>query len=423
MTTDQRNTAGAMADAIAERLASPSNVRGLGPKGGWWPQSLAVGAAGVALLHIERARADRAAWQVAHDWLAYAAHGDVSSGGDSHLYYGAPAIAFALHAAADRPGRYTRALHNLDQHIAATTRRRLYDAHARIDRRQLPALAEFDTIRGLSGIGAYLLRRDPGGDLVRAVLAYLVRLTEPINDDGETLPGWWSGLGPGGKPSAGFPGGHSNNALAHGIGGPLAILSLALRTGVAVDGQSEAIARICAWLDQWRQDTGTGPRWPYWITRAQLRNGHCGEVGPSRPSWCYGSAGLGRVQQLTALVTGDTERQRMAEVALSSALADPGQLAAITDRSLCHGFAGLLHIALRASSDAITPALAACVPPLLAAVVPQDADSGVLVSSLLRSPDGDAGFLEGASGVALALESARTGALPVSGWDSCLLIN
>lgn len=50
-------------------------------------------------------------------------------------------------------------------------------------------MAEFDGIRGLAGIGAHLLRRAPHEDLLRSVLAYLVRLTDPVTDDGELLPG------------------------------------------------------------------------------------------------------------------------------------------------------------------------------------------------------------------------------------------
>lgn len=419
----QRDTVRAAADTIADRLASPADLRDLELRQGWWPQSLAHGAAGVALLHIERARAGVASWQRAHDWLTCATHGSVDSGDDSHLYYGAPSIAFALHAAADRPGRYARALQTLDSHIATTTHRRLDRAHGRMDRgSELPALAEFDGIRGLAGIGAHLLHRAPHEDLLRAVLAYMVRLTDPVTDDGELLSGWWSGLAPAGRPSPSYPGGHANNGVAHGVGGPLALLSLAARSGIIVDGQAEAIRRICTWLDLWRQDGEAGPWWPYWITRAQLRHGRPGASGPSRPSWCYGTAGIARAQQLAGLATGDTARQRMAEDALVQALSDPGQLAATVDLSLCHGFAGLLHIAGRAAADAITPELAACLPRLLGAIVPETDTEG-LVAALLRPPAGDMGLLEGAAGVALALHATQPATPPVSGWDSFLLIN
>ena len=418
----QRVAVRAVADAIADRLASPDDLRNLDLSHGWWPQSLAVGAAGVVLLHTERARAGLASWQRAHDWLACAAHGAVNAGEDSHLFYGAPSLAFALHTAADRPGRYARALDILDRHITVTTRRRLDRAHARMDRGELPALAEFDAIRGLAGVGAHLLRRDPKGDLLRAVLVYLVRLTDPVIDDGEWLPGWWSDLAPSGRPSEDFPGGHANSGVAHGVAGPLALLSLAARSGVRVDGQDEAIDRICAWLDFWRQDGDAGPWWPYWVTRAQLRDGRPAAPGPSRPSWCYGTAGLARAQQLAALATGNTARQRMAENALVRALTDPGQLAATIDFSLCHGYAGLVHIAGRAAADALTPELIACLPMLLSAIVP-DTDADCLAELLLRPPAGDMGLLEGAAGIALALHTADAEAPPMSGWDSCLLIN
>jgi hypothetical protein len=415
VTTALLETAGSVADAIADRLASPSTRHGVQVPNGWWPQSLAHGAAGVALLHIERARAGLGPWRRAHDWLAAAAGGEVLAGDDSHLHYGAPALAYALRAAADGQSRYARALNALDRRVATSTRRRLQHAHARLDRGQLPALAEFDAIRGLTGLGAYLLRRDPHGDLLRAVLNYLIRLIEPITDRGETVPGWWTEQAPSGRPSEEFPGGHGNNGMAHGVAGPLALLALAMVNGVKVAGQAEAIKRICAWLDRWRQGGKTRPWWPYWLTRMQLRTRTPSVPRPSRPSWCYGTAGLARAQQLAALATGDTGRQRMAEHALLSAMTDPRQLAATTDLSLCHGYAGLTHILRCAAADAITPQLAACVPWLLNSVLSGTAER-------LTALNGDIGLLEGATGIALALHSLRTDAPPASGWDAFLLI-
>jgi hypothetical protein len=414
--------AGALADGIATRLASPSEVRDMGLPRGWWPQSLAHGAVGVALLHVERARAGLASWDLAHEWLACAASGRVAAGEGSHLHYGAPALAFALHVAADRTGRYARAMDCLDRHIIATTRYRLDQAHARMDRGELPALAEFDAIRGLSGIGAYLLLHQPDGDVLRAVLAYLVRLTEPVAVAGEQLPGWWTGVSPSGRPSERFPDGHANSGVAHGITGPLALLSLAVRHHVVVDGQVLAVGRICAWLDRWRQEDQVSVWWPYWVTRSELRDGRLDVAGPSRPSWCYGTAGLARAQQIAALAMGDTARQRLAEAALAGALTDRRQLRAVTDLSLCHGYAGLLHVARRAAEDAITPELADHVPCLLGAIVGDGVRADGLAESLLRHPAGEAGLLEGAAGIALAMHAAASGAPPVSGWDSCLLI-
>src|SRR5690606_3748951 len=232
-----------------------------------WSQSLAKGAVGTALLHIERAHAGTGSWQTAHTWLAAATSSEITGGPTTGLFFGAPAVAYALHTANRcAPGRYERTLAALDHSITNTTRLRLDRAHARIDRAAPARFAEWDLIYGRTGIGAYLLRRDPYSPLLRDVLSYLVRLTEPLHLDGQALPGWWTHTDPTGAVSPQFPGGHGNLGIAHGITGPLALLSLAPRHGVNVDGHSAAVARICTWLDTWRQDSDTGPWWPRWIT-------------------------------------------------------------------------------------------------------------------------------------------------------------
>ncbi len=205
-----------LACAIADQLRNPESTYGV--PGAWWRQSLAHGTPGVALLHIELAAADLGPWQRAHDWLAYAVRIPITSGKDSHLYYGAPALAHALACAATVGHRsYERALDRLDEAIAQETHARINAAHARIDRHQLPQRHEFELIRGLTGVGAHLLRRDPHSKTVRAVLEYLVRLTQPITDHGDVVPGWWVPTSPTGRDDDQFPGGHANFGMAHGI--------------------------------------------------------------------------------------------------------------------------------------------------------------------------------------------------------------
>jgi hypothetical protein len=127
--------------------------------------------------------------------------------------------------------------------------------------------------------------------------------------------------------------------------------------------------------------------------------------------------GAARAQQLAALAIGDSARQEMAERAVVDALSRPLQRAAITDASLCHGHAGLFHIAARCAADAGIPTAS------FQESLPQTlAEDERLVTELFRPPSGCFGFLEGAAGVALALHTASSGSPPVSGWDSCLLI-
>ncbi|MFJ3999268.1 lanthionine synthetase C family protein [Streptomyces parvus] len=405
------HTAAAVAAAIADRLAHPDQA----------PaaviaddnrQHLAYGPTGIALLHIERAAAGLAPWQRAHDWLAAAARGPFTSGPDSHPFYGAPALAHAMACAADQlPDSYQRGLEVLDRQVTADARRRLDAAHRRIGAGQLPALAEFDAIRGLTGYGAYLLRRDPAGPVTRAV------------HDGERLPGWWVPTGPSGRPDERFPGGHANHGMAHGVGAVLTLLALATRCGTTAPGHHQAMRTILAWLERWKVPTGRGAAWPYWITREELRSGRPAASAPRRPSWCYGTAGLARAQQLAALALGDSDLQVEAEAALLDALSDRAQLRATTDSGLCHGFAGLVHIAARAAADAdraTAGQLRAAIPALLTVLVPPGSAPGDAAALLLKDSAG-AGLLDGAAGTALGLLAADSTDPPRTAWDACLL--
>lgn len=413
------------ANAVADLLADPATAP-LGPHAPIQRQHLAYGPTGIALLHIERAAADLGPWQRAHDWLAAAARQPFTSGPDSHPFYGAPALAHAMACAADHlPGAYQRALSVLDRQTGADIRNRLEAAHRRIDTGSLPEYAEFDTIRGLAGYGAYALRRDPNGAEVRAILDYCVRLTEPVICDGEFLPGWWTPTGPTGRPDDRFPGGHANHGMAHGIGGVLALLALASRRGITVDGHREAIHTILAWLDRWQEKNGQGEAWPYWVTREELHTGRPDPSPPRRPSWCYGTAGLARARQLAALALGDSNRQVEAEIALVFALTDPAQLKATTDNGLCHGFSGLAHIAARTADDAhpsTAGQLRAAIPPLLTAACPPGTIPKDTAEAIIQDQEAGPGFLNGAAGMALALLAPATNTPPKSAWDTCLLI-
>ncbi|KWX00766.1 Lanthionine synthetase C family protein [Carbonactinospora thermoautotrophica] len=378
-----------------------------------WGQSLSTGAAGITLLHIEYARTGTDEWETVQEWAAAMTRTPVTAHPDAcGLYRGAPAVAFILHAA-QQPA-YATALSTLDSHIATVTRHRLEAAHKRIDHGQLPPLREFDLITGLTGIGVYLLHRHGGGDLLRDVLSYLVRLTEPLKANGEVLPGWWSSDGPEGRPSRRWPGGHGNLGLAHGIAGPLALLSTAMRRGVTVTGQADAIDRICTWLDQWRSGTGSQVWWPGLISLSEWRTRTVRQPGPQRPAWCYGTPGLARAQQVAALALADRRRQRHAEKALAECIADDSQLSQLSDASLCHGWAGLLQATWRAATEADSDELSTHLPHLHARMEQYLHRHG---------PPAHDGLLEGMTGVRLARHTMTTNTPPASRWDACLLLD
>lgn len=353
---------------------------------------------------------------LAHRWLTRAVREEISAAPGCGLWFGAPAIAFAVRAAGDH--RYAAATPQLRRALTTITRRRLAAATARIDAADRPNLGEFDLVRGLTGLGAHLLQHPDDAestDLLRAVLAYVVRLTEPLparDHIGHDVPGWWSDDIPTRADADIFAGGHADLGAAHGICGPLSLLSLATLHDVHVPGQTEAIERICSWLDRWRRHSPAGPWWPQRITLPELRAGQVIEqAGPGRPSWCYGTPGIARAQQLAGLALRDTARQDLAEHALLHAVTDPAQLSALSDPSLCHGWAGLIATVWHAARDARRPGLNAQIPGLL---------DHLLTHTSHLAPAGPIGLIDGTAGVALTLHTITTGIS--NGWARCLLL-
>ncbi|MDM4721386.1 lanthionine synthetase C family protein [Micromonospora sp. WMMA1363] len=353
-------------------------------------QSLADGAAGVALLHLETGN-----WPAACEALRQSTAGGVSIADGASLFYGAPALAFVL-AATDQPGlAQARAI--TAEGTVTVTRHRLDAAHRRIDRNEQPHFAEYDLIRGLTGLGV-ALRRLGDNDPLREVLDYLVRLTEPRG----SLPGWWCWNGPERQQAAPI-GGHANHGIAHGITGPLALLALTMRDRITVDGHAEAITRICEWLDTWQQQTNGTTWWPQTVTLTDLRRGAPAQQAPLRPSWCYGTPGIARAQQLAAQALRDTQRQHLAEVAFAGCVTDPAQIELLSEHGLCHGTAGLLATARRIAADALTPTPLAAIEDLHRQVIP--------------GTDVPEGLLVGTTGADLAAVASTA-----TSWDACLLL-
>jgi len=400
------------ADRIAAVLASPRTVLPGGYQGDGrrWPQSLAGGAAGIALLHVERARTGHGDWATARAWLAEAASGSISAASNARLFFGAPAVAFVANIAAKATGHYRRALAALDDATTCATRTAIAAARARMDSDQYPELREFDLIRGLAGLAAYHLAAHPEHEITSSTLTALARLTDPLPGTPKGLPSWWTDSSPHGDISPDYPGGHGNFGMSHGISGVLAVLSLGILRGVQAPGADEAARRICGWTDQWRHGDEAAPWWPGVITTTQSESGHVAQELRPRPSWCYGVAGTARAQQLAGLALGDPARRRTADAAILSVLRDPAELGRLPETGLCHGTAGLLQAAWRMADDSPASGIHRELPHLTAR----------LAAQLTACQDGNPELLDGMAGTALALHTATTGSPPGPCWDAFL---
>jgi len=164
--------------------ATATRLTRRGDAGDDWPgQSLAEGAAGVALLHTELAAAGVGDWDAARAWLRQASASALSVEENAGLDYGAPAMEFVVRTVVPYLPGFSAALARLEAATDGVIRDRLSSAALRRSNQVLPTLREFDLIRGLTGLGAVLLTRGPSTPLLGEVLSYLVVLTEPVQFD------------------------------------------------------------------------------------------------------------------------------------------------------------------------------------------------------------------------------------------------
>ncbi|MBZ4323278.1 lanthionine synthetase C family protein [Streptomyces huiliensis] len=350
--------------------------------------------------------------------------GDAAEG--SGLHQGKGSAAFAVLVAHRATGGYREALGRFDEYHRILVRKAL----PRPVTEPAATNGEFEVIRGLSGIGRHLLARGAACEPeLRAVLSHLVALASgDVVHAGHRVPRWWALATPRKGREREFAAGHLNFGLAHGITGPLALLSLAWRQGVAVEGQREAIENLVGLLEQWAEPDGDGLRWPFHLSLEQWTGGpRALGLSRQRPSWCYGAPGASRAVQLAALALDRPDWHALAHRSLLPLLERPVTDWGLEDAGLCHGTAGLLHILGLLGEhidDARIPAVRDELAALTLAHYREDHRFGFR-TAMTGSPLGAdvPGFLEGAAGTALALDAYANGARAHAGWDMALLVN
>lgn len=298
---------------------------------------------------------------------------------------GAVSCAAAIRTALGNVGglaacRYRDGLRLLDSRVDEIAHRRLRTARTRLGRKIQPTRREFSWQNGLAGIGAYLLQRErPARDAVlRALLEYLVALTQPVTHDGQTRPGWWL------RGDQVSPRGGIDLGIAEGCAGVLALLAFASSKGIRVPGHLEAMQALVGLYRRHQQRDADGI--PWWPLRVDRTEPHPPDLLTDRPdsSWA-GTLGIARALQLAGLVLADPGLCRDAVDAAVAALDE----AVFCSGGLRSGPHGAAITALRmARDDRGDTGLAAAVDALACSACP-----------LIGTAVEDGGFLDGSAGL------------------------
>ena len=206
--------------------------------------------------------------------------------------------------------------------------------------------------------------------------------------------------------------------MAHGIAGVIPFLARVHRLGLAQQTVRPLLDGAVGWLLAHLVDTAAGPTVPSFVADGV-------EPGPTRSAWCYGDPGVA-----AALLLAGRDADEPGWVAAATGLAvraaaRPPDQTGVVDAGLCHGSAGLAHLFNRMYQMTAEPALADAarfwVERTLEFCSAAAPGPGAAPTNAARSAWNGPGLLEGAAGVALAMEAAGTTVEPA--WDQMLLVS
>jgi hypothetical protein len=436
--------AGEFVSLLADRLADPTAVAATSAElltretGGWAPAGLAAGHPGLALFYGQLARTDGRRATAAHAHLL-ASMQAIRTGPALGLYLGPDSVALAAQTCGARDGDYAALRANLLAWVAQQQAARIEAALAALTPEIGVPESTYDVITGITGLGRVLLDAlgDPVEDspavdaAVRSTLRYLVGLGETRTVGGREVPGWWTSPEqfPLDQDRQVYPHGAANTGMAHGIAGPIALLSLAAQRDVLVPGQLDAITSLCDRLCGLALSDQDGPSWPPRIGSLDDRVATSPAVR-GRDAWCYGAYGVAAALHRAGTALGRKDWRTLAVSAVRGASTHE---TLVKDPYLCHGFAGRLQVVHRlamAEQDrellADAHRLAAKLldfvdldAPFLVVAPPQD--TGTHGDQLCHRP----GMLDGAAGVGCALASllASETSTEQRDWDRMLMLS
>ncbi|MEK3731966.1 MULTISPECIES: lanthionine synthetase C family protein [unclassified Paenibacillus] len=281
---------------------------------------------------------------------------------DISLFSGWTGIASSVVAASNHGEFYTQFLDKIHRWMAPLIEEWLQACSELAKQKNGVPVQTFDTISGASGLGRYLLKNCAAphlAPLIEPLLQFLITLTQPIQVHGKTVPGWFtpSELHLTDRDKQIFSMGSFNCGMAHGIPGPLALLSIAYNSGIEIPGQHNAIEYMTEWLLSSQEEDELGSYWPHIIPFEYDKKTVGHTLQRQREAWCYGTPGVTSALYTASLSLKNPSLKQHALQTFIQSVTYECEKNEMSSPSICHGLSGLLLMCQRMWSNSKAPEL------------------------------------------------------------------
>lgn len=208
----------------------------------------------------------------------------------------------------------------------------------------------YDTITGLAGTTAYLTlfkKEEEIEKTIKRILSLFVKITEDIKVLGYNVPGWY--ISSDNQflqyEKVRYKDGNFNIGLSHGITGILSAMAIALKEGIEVNGQRQAMGKILKDLRMFYFEDEEGAI--FWNKKISFENYITGKFeldNNLRASWCYGTPGIARSMFLAGKEINDKSSIDISIRAMKKICEMSEDKWMLNSPIFCHGYAGLLSI-------------------------------------------------------------------------------
>jgi hypothetical protein len=201
----------------------------------------------------------------------------------------------------------------------------------------------YDVIQGFTGIGLYLIQNnytEKSQQLLHKLLQLAIKLTAPIEYCHHLVPGWICPAEFLRDPQDRLlnPSGILNMGLSHGVPGLLGFMTIALKAGIEIPGQREAMQTIIEWIKSKATSHENGLFFQARTTFEQQSQ----NIAPplkhlsNREAWCYGTPGVARTLYLAGNALGDLDTVHFAAKAFRSIFERPHPQWKLPGPTFCH---------------------------------------------------------------------------------------